>query len=481
MAFFENVKKKLKTFDLKGFLYKAASKRNSVYVSEALSLFGEVKARIIGGAALFLALIVVLASVNAYDIKIGYECYIGGERVGIVTDKQTVINAVDDVNGVVRAYTGKSGVSGEPAFVLRMVAGKDVSGFDAVREKLLSSLDCMVNCFGVYVDSVPVLGVTSEEAALRILEKYRESVASKDAYPSSVGFVEDVKIKEGHLHISLLKTPDEAVGILRGDNNIKPFEYTVSNGESLIDIAEKNRISLERILSLNGSVAKVKDGDVLKLEKAVPVLSVRAERNTEYNIETPYEVEQIKDGNLYEGTTVIDRKGKNGERKILAKVTEVNGVETSREVLNSEVLSEPVKQIEKIGTKKRPATTGSGVFIKPSFGSLSSRYGTRWERRHTGIDISGAYGSDIKAADGGIVTFSGWMDGYGNYVVINHENGYETAYGHCSELLVKEGDRVAKGDVIAKMGSTGRSTGNHLHFEVKYKGEYQDPLKYVGY
>ena len=144
-------------------------------------------------------------------------------------------------------------------------------------------------------------------------------------------------------------------------------------------------------------------------------------------------------------------------------------------------ISEPVKRIEKIGTMERPPTTGSGTFISPTKGTLSSRYGVRWERNHNGIDVCGAHNTDILAADGGEVTYAGWMSGYGNYVVINHENGYQTAYAHCESLCVSVGDRVCKGELIAKMGSTGRSTGTHLHFEVKKDGQFVNPLDYVEY
>lgn len=98
---------------------------------------------------------------------------------------------------------------------------------------------------------------------------------------------------------------------------------------------------------------------------------------------------------------------------------------------------------------------------------------------HYGIDISAAKGVSIKASASGTVEFSGKKGGYGNCVIINHGNGIKTLYGHSSKLLVKEGQKVQKGDVIAQVGSTGRSTGPHLHFEVHVGGTQVDPLKYL--
>ena len=279
----------------------------------------------------------------------------------------------------------------------------------------------------------------------------------------------------------MLETPEEALEILSG-NEKELGKYTVKQGDTLWSIASAYGTSVEHLLTINESLSEnIKEGMEIRVEESVPRLSVKSVQTVSQVEPVPYEVEKINDDTIYENTTVVAREGKQGSARVLAKITKINGVETEKQVIESETIEAPVAQVEKIGTKKRPPTTGSGTFINPTFGSLSSRYGARWGRRHTGIDIAGSYNSNIKAADGGVVTYSGWMSGYGNYVVINHENGYQTAYGHCASLCVSVGDRVAKGDVIAKMGNTGRSTGTHLHFEVKKDGAYVDPLGYVGY
>lgn len=120
-------------------------------------------------------------------------------------------------------------------------------------------------------------------------------------------------------------------------------------------------------------------------------------------------------------------------------------------------------------------------FINPTLGVLTSNFGSRWGRQHHGIDIGGDSGTEIYAALSGSVIFAGTADGYGNYIKLKHDNGYETAYGHCKSLAVKEGQYVEKGQLIAYMGSTGNSTGPHLHFEVKINGEFVNPLEYVVY
>ena len=446
-------------------------------------MWRECKKNIITGAATIFIVTLVCFLANALDLKLGYEVILDGETLGLVTEQDIVYDAIDDVKKDMIKYMGDDTYHKSPVFVLRMVSGGALASKEDIKEHILSHLNYMVDCFGIYVDGEAVLGVTSRDAAGWILEKHkRESVAEEVLSTAKVSFVENVEIKSGYLHISLLKTPEEALRLLKGEENLKGKEYIVKPEDTLWEIAKNHDITIERLLALNDGLSEgIKEGDVVMLEAAQPLISVRTVRDEEYLEELPYEVEKIKDSDIYENTTVVAKEGALGETKILARVTEVNGIETSREVLKSEVLREPVKQIEKIGTKKRPPTTGSGTFINPSYGSLSSRYGKRWDRSHNGIDIAGQHNSNIKAADGGKVTYAGWMDGYGNYVVINHENGYETAYGHCASLLVKVGQRVAKGDIIAKMGNTGRSTGTHLHFEVKKNGCFVNPLEYVGY
>ena len=114
-------------------------------------------------------------------------------------------------------------------------------------------------------------------------------------------------------------------------------------------------------------------------------------------------------------------------------------------------------------------------------GVLTSAFGERWGRTHKGIDIGADLNTEIYAADDGIITYAGEMGGYGNYVTIDHENGFETAYAHCNSIAVYVGQSVKKGDVIAYVGSTGNSTGPHLHFEVRENGEYLNPLDFVVY
>ena len=129
---------------------------------------------------------------------------------------------------------------------------------------------------------------------------------------------------------------------------------------------------------------------------------------------------------------------------------------------------------------------GSGALSWPvSSHEIASGFGGRYHPIygryifHDGIDIAADYGEPVHAADGGTVIYAGWISGYGNAVIIDHGNGMSTLYGHNESLNVSEGQGVSKGSVIAYAGSTGNSTGPHLHFEVRINDEPQNPLGYL--
>ena len=132
---------------------------------------------------------------------------------------------------------------------------------------------------------------------------------------------------------------------------------------------------------------------------------------------------------------------------------------------------------------RSPVSLGISL-IKPVTGTITSRFGSISRIRssaHTGLDIGSPSGTSVKAAASGTVIWAGYKGSLGNLVVISHSNGVQTYYGHCSKLLVSAGQKISAGQVIAKVGSTGRSTGPHLHFEIRINGSSINPQSYIGY
>ncbi len=445
----------------------------------------ELKPQLFAGV-ISLALVVSLCvGVNASDYHLGYEVLVDGETLGLVTDTQQVDEAIEQVQGEIREYMGdKISYSKEPVYIRRIVAGKEVTPTDEMKKRLLANVDCMVECYGIFINGQAEAGLITQEAAEWVLEQYKSRFIEPGVTElESIEFCENVETKQDFLHIGMLQTPEEVLAMLDGAVSAAAVTYTTTDDDTLWGISEAYGISVEKIKELNPNIQEenLTGGIKLALEQAVPMLTVKTVQTMELTEAIPREVQKIEDANLYQDTTVVAQEGEDGEARVVAKITKINGTEQGREVLSSRTVKNPIAKIEKIGTKELPPTTGSGSFSRPASGSLSSRYGARWGRNHNGIDIAGATNSDVLAADGGVVTYAGWMQGYGNYVIINHENGYETAYGHNNSIVVSVGDRVAKGAVIAKMGNTGNSTGTHCHFEVKKNGVFQDPLQFVNY
>ncbi len=157
-------------------------------------------------------------------------------------------------------------------------------------------------------------------------------------------------------------------------------------------------------------------------------------------------------------------------------------LENARRVTGTTPVAEEVAatQIEPEETPLLPPGVGSGIFRSPlSAFCVSSPFGTEEGRNHEGVDMAAEANTQIFAADNGTVIFSGECQGYGNLIILDHQNGYQSYYAHCSALHVTLGDTPQKGDVIGLVGSTGNSTGPHLHFEIRKDEVPQDPLLFL--
>ena len=203
------------------------------------------------------------------------------------------------------------------------------------------------------------------------------------------------------------------------------------------------------------------------------------------------ELEQDKTAKEKLVASAADRK-KEAEKKQAAKQAIIDKMETDRatqeRIINENLAAS--KEVEQMIRNSRyqpasPALSGGGALNWPLGGPITSPFGWRVHpitgasRFHSGIDIGGDYGDTIHAAGAGIVSYAGWISGYGYAVIIDHGGGISTLYGHNQALLVSEGQSVSQGQAIAECGSTGNSTGPHCHFEVRVDGEPVDPMGYL--
>lgn len=301
---------------------------------------------------------------------------------------------------------------------------------------------------------------------------------SKMSRVESVGFVEKVNTETTNVKPEEILTEDESYKLLT-QGEISPITYTVKEGDTISGIAHKFNISQGVIYKNNPEVDEftLKIGMELDLSINKPALTVSTVEKVTENIVTEPVTEYRTDPKMRAGETKVVREGKSGLKQMSYMLTKHNGDLVIEQWLGQEVITPSVSRIIVRGTKV-VVGEGSGNFAWPvKSASISSPFGSRWGRTHKGIDMTG--NRNIKASDDGVVSFAGTKSGYGNVIIINHKNGYETLYGHLDSFKVKKGDVVEQGQEIAIMGNTGRSTGTHLHFEIHKNGSVKNPLSYL--
>ncbi len=423
-------------------------------------------------------LAVICAAICVSTCSLGYKVTVGDVSLGVISSKSIYNEVFNNVSEDVFTLTGKEfELSGKPEFSLTIIPDRNILSRSEFTEKLKSLSNMMIPAYTIVIDGEMVVSLPTEEMAKTAVEEYKESFFDEDM-DSEVKFTSDVKISYMFAPKDILYTKDAAVTyLLNGE-----FSYYRADKEQTVkEVSEKMRISENTILSANEiSDDKIKKGQVLKLYSGRMFADVIAMEYVQREVSIPYETVQKDSGELYQGTTKIETVGKEGLKEVEECVTYINGKETKRDILVENILKTPTVQVELVGVKEPPPSVGTGNLIVPTNGTLSSRYGCRWGRKHEGVDLSAPEGTPIYAADNGTVTYAEFNNGgYGYMVKIDHGNGLETCYAHCSELLVEVGQVVSKDDLIAKVGNTGRSTGAHLHFEVRQEGIAIDPMRFL--
>ncbi|GAB7388521.1 M23 family metallopeptidase [Bacillaceae bacterium] len=297
----------------------------------------------------------------------------------------------------------------------------------------------------------------------------------------AVEFKEKVEIAAARTAPEEILTEEEMLRLLQ-KGTLQERKYRVREGDTLSGIAAKFGLSVKALLQNNPGLDEktlLQIGQDINVTAYRPQLTVRVVETVQREEGVPFPVELRPDDSLFRGETKVIQEGKSGRKKVTYEIVKENGVVVAKRVIAKEILQEPVQKIVARGTKVKPSR-GSGRFHWPTYGGrISSGFGMRWGEMHKGIDISGVSDRSILAADHGKVVFAGWDGGYGNSILIDHGNGFQTRYAHLSEIRVSSGQTVAQGQVIGIMGSTGRSTGVHLHFEVLRNSAALNPLGYV--
>ena len=418
---------------------------------------------------------------------IGARAVYDGKDLGVVSSRQAVALAVTEVEGITRETLQDSSYKVDQS-LLETKTGvflrKEVASEEDFRDELTDELGLVEDAYVLYVDGEKVVATTFPGALDDILAQLKLGYQTEDTVDAY--FVEDVEIRQEYVDTSYIMNLGYIAEILNATREGE-VTYTVKSGDSYYSIADEYGLSVDALMKLNpGYDPKIlRVGDVLTISNAVPYLTVVNVERQCYVQDVPYPVEYTDDASMYQGEYKVTSPGVYGKADVTANVTYINGTETEREIVASVTLSQPVTEQQLRGTKERPSWYPTGSFGWPCNGIITSYFGRRntgirgASTYHEAIDIANGYGTPIYASDGGTVIYSGWMGGYGSLVKIDHGNGYVTYYGHNSSLLVSVGEHVHKGQQIARMGSTGISSGNHCDFRIQLNGTFLNPLNYL--
>ncbi|ULO07591.1 M23 family metallopeptidase [Paenibacillus sp. 19GGS1-52] len=314
----------------------------------------------------------------------------------------------------------------------------------------------------------------------------KKTAASSSAIASAKAAdkVESTKIREAVTIVPIKADPNKVLNVAEAvkaltEGEEEPLLYTVEEGDTISGIAKRFNITQAEVFRNNPAAKELalQIGDELQLKVAQPdVTVVTVEQVTEQVVTEP-EVIVRKSDLLPAGKRKVVRAGQTGLKEMQYRLTKENGLVVQEEWLGQTVVKASLPEVVYSGTKV--VGEGTGMFAWPVTGAVtSSSFGERWGRVHKGVDLVSG-NRTIMAADAGTVSFAGVKSGYGNVVIINHLNGYETYYGHMSSISVSVGQRLEQGAKVGIMGSTGRSTGTHLHFEIRKNGTAINPMKYL--
>ena len=429
------------------------------------------------------AIVVTGALIFQYLYTPAYAVAVNGENIGIVANAVEYDQAVALVEEQAADILGEEYKLERNADVTMTLAAKEeIVSSAELKSTLLSQVEEIKKSYVLKVDGA-ILGAADDKATLQaMLDKITAPFVNENT--TDYRFEEAVTIDYEFIAADTQSDPNTISAALSA-NIEEAASYTVVSGDTYSEIANDNGMRLSELMALNAQAEldELMIGDVLNIKTAVPFLSVKTIEQQTYDeaIESP--IEYVDDASMYVGDTKTIKDGTPGTAKVTADVSFLNGNEISRTVLETTTLVEPIKTIIAKGTTPRQKTASYGSYIWPVSGTVTSRAGNRQifggTSYHAGLDIAVPYGTAVKASDGGKVTFSGWNGDYGKLVIITHDNGTQTYYAHNSSLLVSQGERVYQGQAIAKAGSTGRSTGNHSHFEVRVNGSNRDPYNYL--
>ncbi len=374
------------------------------------------------------SIMTVSISAAAAGITVGYSVECNGKVIATVRDASVLENAKAVAEKTV-SKEAKAAIE-EPVLAVTLTVADELSDANSVAGLIIENSDKIAKASALVVNGEAVAFAENEELS-EALEDRKNSYNVKSAENKS-SFVDDVEIENGYF-----------------------LKESIQEIEEIEDLIEDLKVKTVSTVTVDEKIA--------------------------------YTTKKVRTDTKSMGYYKVTTEGKNGILRKTEKVEYINGVEKKTTVLDDEVVKEPVTEVITIGTapvivsaNQRAKASAAGFICPIDRGkfTISAYYGDG--RNHKAIDLAADRGVAIFASAAGQVTFAGYDGDYGYNVVIDHGNGMKTRYAHANALCVRKGQIVSQGDMIATVGSTGYSTGNHLHFEIIINGVRVNPAPYIG-
>lgn len=477
----------------------------------------------LSAAALLLAGSMVAAGAevsNAYALC--YAASVQGQTLAYFQEEgtyhQALLQAQAQAQEILGTQTDSSTWDQAVTLSTTLAPKNQVAEVHQVTDALLEAIPQLEHVYTLRVDGVLVGAVRDASTVYEALKQVKEVYTTPDSL--SVQFENQLSLAYEYLPADTETLDTQGLVSALIQEAPRPFLYTVQEGETVEELLERFSMTIERLQELNpdqtleaidlrpeegGGFGLPEDlelseeqladlrmllldaigtplepGTVLTVEQICPLLVTTTVEEQTLTREAAPERLYEDDASMFRGQQRIVQEGAAGSETALTRTVRRCGVALSNTDLSAVELTESTPLIIAIGTKPLPEGC---LFLWPVQGPVSSDYGYRYifgeNNFHQGVDIAAPMGTAIAAGADGQVVFAGERGSYGNLVILRHDNGFYSYYGHCSKLLVTVGQTVTQGQIIAAVGSTGRSTGPHCHFELRYDGSPIDPLLYL--
>ena len=445
-----------------------------------------------------------------------YRVYLKGESLGLIKSKEKLEEYINkEQASIKKKYNVKKVYPPEDLSIEKEVTySNDIKSINKIYEEIkdispftikgyiikINGLDATDSTTGKKIKGkVQTIYVIDKEVFTNSMQNTAKSFVTDEDYNNyanntqkeikdtgkiieNIAVQNKITIKKGNIPVDkkIYQTEEELSKYLLLGTEKEQGTYTVKTGDTIPDVAFNNKVSTEELLIANPNLkdenSLLSPGQIITIGILKPQVSIEEQEHVvEYETQN-YTTETKYDNDKNVGYEEVTQKGVVGENKVTKKVQKVNGETINTVTVSTEVIKEPITEIITKGGKQSSYSGrgyGTVVATRGQWGwpatcsSVSSPFGYRWGVLHDGTDIAGCgYGSNIFAAQAGTVVQSSSKFDNGQYITIDHHNGYYTLYAHLLARYAKVGDYVEKGQVIGAMGQTGFATGVHLHFAI---------------